>query len=160
MIRKVLNLSFLLILLIVNGCGFKPMLAGSDYDFSIKVKNSSGNEEINSKIQNKLKMLNGTKRTFDLNINSNETRNVLSKDSKGDPAILEIVITLNYKLAEKKKILVNKSLTQKSTYNNISDKFELSKSEEMLKDNLVENLVSEIINSASNFLQSSKINDN
>ena len=160
MIRKVLNLSFLLILLIVNGCGFKPMLAGSDYDFSIKVKNSSGNEEINSKIQNKLKMLNGTKRTFDLNINSNETRNVLSKDSKGDPAILEIVITLNYKLAENKKILVNKSLTQKSTYNNISDKFELSKSEEMLKDNLVENLVSEIINSASNFLQSSKINDN
>ena len=160
MIRKVLNLSFLLILLIVNGCGFKPMLAGSDYDFSIKVKNSSGNEEINSKIQNKLKMLNGTKRTFDLNINSNETRNVLSKDSKGDPAILEIVITLNYKLAENKKILVNKSLTQKSTYNNISDKFELSKSEEMLKDNLVENLVSEIINSASNFLQSSNINDN
>ena len=136
------------------------MLAGSDYDFSIKVKNSSGNEEINSKIQNKLKMLNGTKRTFDLNINSNETRNVLSKDSKGDPAILEIVITLNYKLAENKKILVNKSLTQKSTYNNISDKFELSKSEEMLKDNLVENLVSEIINSAANFLQSSKINDN
>ena len=160
MIRKVLNLSFLLILLIVNGCGFKPMLAGSDYDFSIKVKNSSGNEEINSKIQNKLKMLNGTKRTFDLNINSNETRNVLSKDSKGDPAILEIVISLNYKLVEKKKILVNKSLTQKSTYNNISDKFELSKSEEMLKDNLVENLVSEIINSASNFLQSPKINDN
>ena len=48
----------------------------------------------------------------------------------------------------------------KSTYNNISDKFELSKSEEMLKDNLVENLVTEIINSASNFLQSSKINDN
>ncbi len=160
MIRKVLNLSFLLILLIVNGCGFKPMLAGSDYDFSIKVESSSGNEEINSKIQNKLKMLNGTKRTFDLNINSNETRNVLSKDSKGDPAILEIVITLNYKLAEKKKILVNKSLTQKSTYNNISDKFELSKSEEMLKDNLVENLVTEIINSASNFLQSPKINDN
>ena len=160
MIRKVLNLSFLLILLIVNGCGFKPMLAGSDYDFSIKVKNSSGNEEINSKIQNKLKMLNGTKRTFDLNINSNETRNVLSKDSKGDPAILEIVISLNYKLAENKKILVNKSLTQKSTYNNISDKFELSKSEEMLKDNLVENLVSDIINSASNLILNPMINDN
>ena len=160
MIKKALNLSFLLVLIVLNGCGFKPMLAGSDYDFSIKVENSSGNEEINSKIQNKLKMLNGTKRTFDLDINSNETRNVLSKDSKGDPVILEIVISLNYKLVEKKKILVNKSLTQKSTYNNISDKFELSKSEEMLKDNLVENLVTEIINSASNFLQSSNINDN
>ena len=160
MIRKVFNLSFLLILLIVNGCGFKPMMAGSDYDFSIKVEKSSGNEQINSKIQNKLKMLSGTKRVFNLNINSNETKNVLSKDSKGDPAILEIIITLNYKLVEKNKILVNKSLTQKTTYNNISDKFELSKSEEMLKDNLVENLVSEIINSTANLLQSPMVNDN
>ena len=160
MIRKVFNLSFLLILLIVNGCGFKPMMAGSDYDFSIKVEKSSGNEQINSKIQNKLKMLSGTKRVFNLNINSNETKNVLSKDSKGDPAILEIIITLNYKLFEKNKILVNKSLTQKTTYNNISDKFELSKSEEMLKDNLVENLVSEIINSTANLLQSPMVNDN
>jgi len=160
MIRKVFNLSFLLILLIVNGCGFKPMMAGSDYDFSIKVEKSSGNEQINSKIQNKLKMLSGTKRVFNLNINSNETKNVLSKDSKGDPAILEIIITLNYKLFEKNKILVNKSLTQKTTYNNISDKFELSKSEEMLKDNLVENLVTEIINSTVNLLQSPMVNDN
>ena len=73
---------------------------------------------------------------------------------------MEIVISLNYKLAEKGKVLVDRSLTQKSTYNNISDKFELSKSEEMLKENLVENLVSDIINSASNLIQNPMINDN
>ena len=160
MITKGLNISFLLILLILNACGFKPMLAGSNYDFKIKIENSTGNEEINSQIENKLKMLNGINRTFNLNLNSNETKNVLSKDSKGDPVILEIVISLNYKLAEKGNVLVNRSLTQKSTYNNISDKFELSKSEEMLKENLVENLVSDIINSASNLIQNPMINDN
>lgn len=160
MIRKTFNLSFLLVLLTLNGCGFKPMLAGSDYDFSIKVEKSTGNEQINSKIENKLKVLKGIKRTFNISLNSGETKNILSKDSKGDPSIMEIVISLNYKIAEKSKILVNRSISQKTTYNNISDKFELSKSEELLKDNLVENLVTDIINSASNLLQNPMVNDN
>ena len=160
MIKKTLNLCFLLVLLFISGCGYKPILIGSDYDFSIKVENSSGKEDINSKIENKLKILKGIKRTFKVDFASNETKNILSKDSKGDPTILEIVINLNYKLIEDSKVLVNRSLTQRSTYNNISDKFELSKSEEILKDNLIENLVSDIINSASNLILNPMINDN
>ena len=73
---------------------------------------------------------------------------------------MEIIINLNYKLTENSKVLVNRSVTQRSTYNNITDKFELSKSEEILKDNLVENLVSDIINSASNLILNPMVNDN
>ena len=73
---------------------------------------------------------------------------------------MEIIINLNYKLTENSKILVNRNVTQRSTYNNITDKFELSKSEEILKDNLVENLVSDIINSASNLILNPTVNDN
>ena len=161
MIKKTFNLLSLFILLFfINGCGYKPLLIGSDYDFSIKVENSSGNMDINSKIENKLKVLNGIKRTFKVDFTSNETKNILSKDSKGDPTVLEIVINLNYKLTEDSKVLVNRSLTQRSTYNNITDKFELKKSEEILKDNLIENLVSDIINSASNLILNPMINDN
>ena len=144
----------------INGCGYKPILIGSDYDFLITVENSSGNNEINSKIENKLKVLNGTKKTFKVNFVSEETINILSKDSKGDPTILEIEINLKYKLIENSKVLVNRSLTERSSYNNISDKFELSKSEETLRDNLIENLVSDIINSASNLILNPMINDN
>ena len=160
MTKKILNLSFFIILLCINGCGYKPILSGSDYNFSIKVGNSSGNEEINSNIENKLKVLKGIKKTFKVDIISKETKSILSKDSKGDPTILEIVINLNYKLIESGKVLVNRNLTQRSTYNNISDKFELSKSEEILKENLIENLVSDIINSASNLILNPMINDN
>ena len=160
MTKKTLNLSFLFILLFINGCGYKPILVGTDYNFSIKVGNSSGNEHINSNIENKLKVLKGIKKTYKMDIISNETKSILSKDSKGDPTILEIVINLNYKLIEGGKVLVNRSLTQRSTYNNISDKFELSKSEEILKENLIENLVSDIINSASNLILNPMINDN
>ena len=153
MIKKVFNtLTFFILLFFLNGCGFKPILTGSDYNFLIKIDSMSGNGEINSKIENKLKVLDGTKKLFNLSLNSREIKNVLSKDSKGDPNILELVINLNYKLSTNGKILVNKSLTQRSSYNNISDKFELSKSEDILKDNLVENLVSDIINSATNLM--------
>ena len=152
--------SFFILLFFLNGCGFKPILIGTDYDFSIKVVKSSGNKEINSKIENKLKSLNGIKKTFKVNLDSNETKNILSKDSKGDPTILEIVINLSYVITENSKVLTSRTLTQRSTYNNIPDKFELSKSEEILKENLVENLVSDIINSASNLIQNPMVNDN
>ena len=153
MIKKTFySVTIFILLFFLNGCGFKPILTGSDYNFLIKIDSMSGNGEINSKIENKLKVLNGTKKLFNLSLNSKETKNILSKDSKGDPNILELIINLNYKLSTNGKILVNKSLTQRSSYNNISDKFELSKSEDILKDNLVENLVSDIINSAANLM--------
>ena len=157
MIKKGFNtLSLLILLFFLNGCGFKPILSGSDYNFLIQVDNMSGDGQINSKIENKLKVLDGTKRLFKLSLNSIENKNILSKDSKGDPNILELVINLNYQLSENGEMLINRSITQRSSYNNISDKFELSKSESILKDNLVENLVSDIINSATNLM----INDN
>ena len=153
MIKKAFySVTIFILLFFLNGCGFKPILTGSDYNFLIKIDSMSGNGEINSKIETKLKVLNGTKKLFKLSLNSRETKNVLYKDSKGDPSILELVINFNYILSTNGKILVNKSLTQRSSYNNISDKFELSKSEDILKDNLVENLVSDIINSATNLM--------
>ncbi len=160
MIKKTFNFSFLLIYLLLNGCGFKPILVGSNYDFSIKVANASGDSQVNSQIENKLKSLNGIKKIYKINLKSKKTNNIISKDSKGDPTILEIVINLNYMLTENGKVLTNRSLTQRSTYNNISDKFELRKSEETLKDSLVENLVTDIINSASNLILNPMVNDN
>ena len=153
MIKKTFNtLSLFILLFFLNGCGFKPILTGSDYNFLIQIDSMSGDDQINSKIENRLKILDGTKRLFKISLNSRETKNILSKDSKGDPKILELVIDLNYKLSENGEMLVNRSITQRSSYNNISDKFELSKSEDILKGNLVENLVSDIINSATNLM--------
>ncbi len=160
MIRNYLYVFYLLLFLIINGCGYKPLLIGSSYDFSIKVENSLGNEQINNMIENKLQALDGIKKIFKVSLNSNETRNIISKDSKGDPTILEIIISLKYKLSENGEVLVNRNLTQRSTYDNISDKFELSRSEKILRDTLVENLVSDIINSGSNLILNPMINDN
>ena len=158
--KKIFSLLPLIFFIFIHGCGFKPSLTSSSHTFSLQVESKTGNERINSKIENQIEIIKGIKRSFQVSLNSVETRNILSKDSKGDPAILELKINLNYKLIENGKILVNRTITEKSTYNTISDKFEFSKSEEILRNNLVENFVADIINSASNLMQNQMINDN
>ena len=147
--KRVFNIVFIFLFLITTGCGFKPILVKSNYNFSYMIEKSTGSERINSNIVEKLKALSGSKKTYSVTLNSTETKNILSKDRKGDPNILEIVIYLNYSIKDNGKIIVNKNLTQRSTYNNIADKFELEKSEDILVENLTTNLAQNIISSTS-----------
>ena len=147
--KRVFNIVFILLFLITTGCGFKPILVKSNYNFSYMIEKSTGSERINSNIVEKLKALSGSKKTYSVTLNSTETKNILSKDRKGDPNILEIVIYLNYSIKDNGKIIVNKNLSQRSTYNNIADKFEFEKSEDILIENLTTNLAQDIISSTS-----------
>ena len=147
--KRVFNIFFILLFLITTGCGFKPTLVKSNYNFSYMIEKSTGSERINSNIVEKLKALSGSKKTYSVTLNSTETKNILSKDSKGDPNILEIVIYLNYSIKDNGKIIVNQNLSQRSTYNNIADKFELEKSEDILVENLTRNLAQDIISATS-----------
>ena len=145
---KILKIIFILSFLLITNCGFKPILVKTNYDFSINIKNSLGSERVNRQITDGLENLNGST-NYQVSLISNEQKNTISKDSKGDPSILEIILNLNYKVEKNNKILIDKSLVQRSTYNNISDKFELRKSEEVLVQNLTENFIHEIVTSIS-----------
>ena len=145
---KILKIIFILSFLLITNCGFKPILVKSNYDFSINIKNSLGSDRVNRQITGSLENLNGST-NYQVSLISNEQKNTISKDSKGDPSILEIILNLNYKVEKGNEILVNKNLVQRTTYNNISDKFELSKSEEILVQNLTENFIQEIVSSIS-----------
>ena len=145
---KILKIIFILSFLLMTSCGFKPILVKSNYDFSINIKNSLGSDRVNRQITSSLENLNGST-NYQVSLISNEQKNTISKDSKGDPSILEIILNLNYKVEKGNEILIDKNLVQRSTYNNISDKFELSKSEEILVQNLTENFIQEIVSSIS-----------
>jgi len=145
---KIVKIFLILSLLLTSNCGFKPIFIKSNYDFSISIKSSSGSERVNNQIIYSLENLNGSS-NYNVSILSNEQKNTISKDSKGDPSILEIVLNLNYIVEKDNKTLINENLVQRSTYNNISDKFELKKSEEILVQNLTENFIQEIISSVS-----------
>ena len=146
--NKIVKIFLILGLLLTSNCGFKPIFIKSNYDFSITIKSSSGSERVNNQIITSLENLNGSS-NYQVSIISNEQKNTISKDTQGDPRILEIVLNLNYKVEKDNKILFDTNLVQRSKYNNISDKFELRKSEEILVQNLTKNFIQEIISSIS-----------
>ena len=94
---KVSKIFIVFCFFLITNCGFQPILIKSNYNFSIDVERSSGSEKINNQIKNSLNNLNGSS-NYKISIISNEQTKTISKDSKGDPSILEIVLNLNYQV--------------------------------------------------------------
>ena len=146
--NKILNYILIFFLFILLSCGYKPVLTNKNYKFSISPKDISGDQKINSIIIEKFNSLKGEEE-FYVSLSTTKEINIISKDSKGDPAIFELIINVNYNVEKKEKILIQKNISKKTTYNNISDKFELDSYEKNIINNLTTNISDRIIFSIS-----------
>ena len=147
--NRIINYILLFFLLLLSSCAYKPVLINKNYSFSINIVKADGNQKINSKIFDNLNYLKGKKIKYDLTLSSNKEKNILSKDSKGDPSIFELIINVNYSVKKDEKIMIVNKIKRKTTYNNITDKFELESYEKTIIDNLSKNISDKIIFSIS-----------
>ena len=147
--NKVLNYTLLFFLFALLSCDYKPILNYKNYKFSINVDNISGDEKINSIIINKLNNLKGNEKEYNINLISKKKKNIISKDSKGDPVIFELIINVSYEIQKNGEIIIENNISRKTTYNNISDKFELENYENTVLNNLSTNISDKIIFSVS-----------
>lgn len=147
--NKILNYILIFFLFILLSCGYKPVLTNKNYKFSISPKDISGDQKINSIIIEKFNSLGGEEEEFYVSLSTTKEINIISKDSKGDPAIFELIINVNYNVERKEKILFQKNISKKTTYNNISDKFELDSYEKNIINNLSIDISDRIIFSIS-----------
>jgi len=147
--NKILNYILIFFLFILLSCGYKPVLTNKNYKFSISPKDISGDQKINSIIIEKFNSLGGEEEEFYVSLSTTKEINIISKDSKGDPAIFELIINVNYNVERKEKILFQKNISKKTTYNNISDKFELDSYEKNIINNLSIDISDRIILSIS-----------
>ena len=147
--NKILNYILIFFLFILLSCGYKPVLTNKNYKFSISPKDISGDQKINSIIIEKFNSLGGEEEEFYVSLSTTKEINIISKDSKGDPAIFELIINVNYNVERKEKILFQKNISKKTTYNNISDKFELDSYEKNIINNLSLDISDRIIFSIS-----------
>jgi len=145
--NKILNYIFIFFLFILFSCTYEPILNKKNYQFSIKVINASGDSLINSIIVNKFDTLNVNKKQYDLTFTSKKEKNIISKDSKGDPSIFELLIIVKYNVKIDGKIILERNIKRNNTYNNISDKFELEKYEKSIIINLSNNISDNIVSS-------------
>ena len=87
---------------------------------------------------------------FDLLINSKKERNIVSKNSKGDPLKFELIITVQYEIIFNENLILKKTIEINNIYNNDSDLFKLEQSEKIIIDNISGNISDKIISSIIN----------
>ena len=139
----------------ISSCGYTPVLTKKDYSFSINNIEKNGNKQINTFISRKLdtspRKSEVKKIEYDLVLNSKLDKNTVSKDSKGDPSIFEMEILVEVEIKNSERnINTKRKFNKKISYNNKTDKFELSSYENTLIQNISENIAFRILSSLSN----------
>ena len=142
--KKILIIiSFLFIL----SCGYKPIFSSSKANFSITEIKLFGKINIGSKIKKNLNIYKNIENKsifYSLEINTDQKKNVISKDAKGDPKMLEMQITVDLTILENNKIKNKKSFKENFNYNNSTNKFDLKRYEENIEDNLIKKIITKI----------------
>ena len=146
----------LLLVILITGCSYKPILSKQSYDFSIEKVELNGNKEVNYIIKERLINLKNknAKNKYYVQIETSKIKNIISNDSKGDPSKLEIIISSTFQISNSEKLLINRKVEMKNTYNNISDKLKLDDYELIIIKNLSQRISDSLISTIIN------INDN
>ena len=146
----------LLLVILITGCSYKPILSKQSYDFSIEKVELNGNKEVNYIIKERLINLKNqnAKNKYYVQIETSKIKNIISNDSKGDPSKLEIIISSTFQISNSEKLLIKRKVKMKNAYNNISDKFKLKNYELIIIKNLSQRISDSIISAIIN------INDN
>lgn len=142
---KFKSLLLIIFFFLITSCDYEPILKQKNYNFSVDVIDTKGNSKINSIIKKNVERINGSEKKYSIYLNSSIEKKIISKDTKGDPSIIQLNILVMYEVKDKNKILISDQIKNYSNYNNISDKFELKKYEDILVENSAERLSENII---------------
>lgn len=146
----------LLLVILITGCSYKPILSKQNYDFSVEKVELNGDKEVNYIIKERLINLKNqnTKNKYYVQIETSKIKNIISNDSKGDPSKLEIIISSTFQISNSEKLLITRNVKMKNIYNNNSDKLKLKKYELFIINNLSQKISDSLISTIVN------INDN
>ncbi len=141
-------------LIMLSACSYKPIFSENNYNFEINTIIFSGEKYINRIIKNKLDLIKKEeeqgKKKYNLLINSNKKKLIVSKDSKGDPLKFDLIVTTYYEINYEEELLFKKVVIKNKVYNNDVDKFKLEQNEKIILENLSEKISETIISSILN----------
>jgi len=147
---------FVLVFMILGltSCSYNPIFSEKNYNFEINEIVLTGEKNINKILREKFNRIknnqNLEKKEYKLLINSKKERNIVSKNSKGDPLKFELIITVQYEIIFNENLILKKTIEKNNIYNNDSDLFKLEQSEKIIIDNISGNISDKIISSIIN----------
>ena len=145
----------ILLLFLLSSCGYEAIHSKKNsvnYIFSINELSFTGDRKINLKIKERLSNYTQSKKDKDfiLRISSTSEKIVLAKDTAGDTTAFKNTISINVEVLMNNKFKSNLGIIESFNYNNISNKFNLKKYEEEIKNNLAETASDKLIFKLSN----------
>ena len=145
----------LLLMLFISSCGYEATYSKKNtknYNFSINELNFIGDRKVNLKIKEKLNnfIQNKKNKNFTLKISSVSKKIILAKNTAGDATSFQSVIILNVEVLMNNKFKNNFLIEENFNYNNNSNKFDLKKYENEIKNNLTELATDKLIFKLSN----------
>ena len=142
------NKSILLILLffILANCGFEPIYSSKKSNFNIGEIKITNKNRFNAIIENNLRNIsnNESQNIFDLIINSERKKIVSSKDAKGNPQLLTMIISVEIQIIKNNVIKNTKNFSENFSYSNDSNKFSLGQYEKDIEKNLINEIIENI----------------
>ena len=144
MIKKILIFSFITVIL--SACGYSSLYQDiDDKKLNLKVIQIKGDKELNNFILSKLKKyINKDGEQIKLTIDTNYTKTVVSRDTKGSISNYQLVANAVFNIEIKDQ---NKSISMKEDFimKNISDSYEKKNYEKTIKQNLSNSIANELI---------------
>ena len=143
------------LLLFLSSCGYEAIHSKKNvkyYEFSINKLSFSGDRDVNLKIREILNnyTLNKKDKDFTLKISSTSEKKILAKNVLGDATSFQKIIVVNIQVLENNKFKNNLTFSEKFTYSNNDNKFNLTKYEKEIIKNLTETTVDKLIFKLSN----------
>jgi hypothetical protein len=145
----------LILLFLLSSCGYEAIHSKKNsinYSFSVSELSFIGDRTVNLKIKEKINNYTQSKKDKDfiLRISSTSEKIILAKNTAGDATSFKNTISINVEVLMSNKIKSNFIILESFNYNNISNKFNLKKYEEEIKNNLAETATDKLIFKLSN----------
>ena len=131
----------LLILILLEGCGYEPVYSSKNFLFKVG-KIEYENSQINNQIVRSLKSLSNqnAQNILDLKLNSKKEKRIVSKNKSGDAEIFELKILVDVVINNQQK-----SFSSSQTYNNNENKFELNQYEIEIEKQIINGIIDDIL---------------
>jgi len=142
----------LILFFLLLSCGYKPIYSSKNMNFSIK-EIQKENTPLNNEFARSLKSFSNNENSnqIKIDIDSEKKIEIKSKDSKGNPNLYELRVTLKTVIYnEVTGKILKKEFNQKLNFKNRDDKFQLNQYQKEIEKLLIGKIIEDILSYLSN----------
>ena len=135
----------LILIFFLSGCGYSTIYNDKNYDVKIKVVNSKGNSNMNSKIIKQIKNFSDkdSNNIINVNIDTNYQNQIISRSSTGSIDDYKIILNVVYTFEVDNNVEIL-NIKQDFKLKNTDESFERQKNESTLVNNFITSSVREL----------------